>query len=213
MSAPATRSAKADPAGALASAHDDDAKAAQIIAAAAAIVKSANTDPALQVFFDALFDGAPAEDVTHYAPESLAALAMEAFAKSATRKAGETLVTAFGFRAQGPQHTHNETVLIAVNDDKPFLFDSLIAELTANGARVHALFHPIFDVARDENGVRSETGTTIRESTIVAVLEPISDEAQLETLVNGAHDVFAQVRVAVRDWKKWSSLCKRRSAA
>ena len=51
--------------------------------------------------------------------------------------------------------TRREAVFVAVNDDSPFLFDSMMAEMNAAGARVHALFHPIMYVARDAEGARS----------------------------------------------------------
>ena len=80
-------------------------------------------------------------------------------------------------------------MLVAINDDMPFLFDSLIGELYAEGGRLRAAFHPI---------VRQGGSST---SVIVAVLDPISGDERLKALVDGARAVFAQVRVAVRDWK------------
>jgi glutamate dehydrogenase len=180
--------------------RNDDAAGAERIAAATNLIKAA--EPGLRAFFDSLYRGASPEDVARYAPESLAALASLVFTQTAQRKAGESLVAVFDFRAQGTASAHNETVLVAVNDDMPFLFDSLMGEVNAQGMRVHALFHPVMAAKRDANGARSEMGTNGRESVIVLVLDPAVDDGQRTRLIEGARSVFAQVQLAVRDWRK-----------
>ncbi len=125
--------------------------------------------PELAAFFEALFRGAPPEDVTRYTAASLAELApagLHAFASGASP--ARRCVELFHFRAEGDDIVRNETVLLAVNDDRPFLFDSLIGEVSAQGARIHALFHPIVTVTRDADGVRAKPARTLRESVIVA---------------------------------------------
>src|SRR5690348_14370927 len=84
----------------------------------------------LQAFFAALYRGAPPEDITRYAPESLAALAELAFGATAHRKPGETLVYTCPFRSTRPDGgERSETIFVGANDDMPFLFDSLVADL------------------------------------------------------------------------------------
>ncbi len=194
----AAKARRADPAPA--TPRSDDAAGAECIAAAAGLIKAA--EPGLKAFFESFYRGASPEDVSRYAPESLAALASLVYAHTAQRKSGETVVAMFDFHAQGRASAHNETVLVAVNDDMPFLFDSLLGEMNAQGARVHALFHPIMAVKRDANGTRSDQGALARESVIVLVLDPAMDEAQRTRLIEGARGVFGQVRLAVRDWRK-----------
>jgi glutamate dehydrogenase len=178
---------------------NDDASAARI-AAAANLLSAAETG--LRLFFDSLFRGASPEDVMRYAPESLAALASLLYAHTASRTPGGTLVTLFDFHAQSAVSATNETIFVAANDDMPFLFDSVLGEMNAQGVRVHALFHPVMTAKRDESGGRSENGAIVRESVIVLVLDPAMDETQRKRLVEGAQSAFAQVKLAVRDWRK-----------
>jgi glutamate dehydrogenase len=203
MTPEAARSAEADSAGAVLPTDEEDRKAAAHIAAGAALLKP--SWPKLAEFFQALYRAAPPEDVTRYTPASLAELAERVFEHSKTRKPGETLVTLFNFRAEGADLVRNQTVLVAVNDDRPFLFDSLIGEVSAQGARVHALFHPIVTVTRDASGVRAEKGASLRESVIVLVLQAVMSKERRAALIKGAEDVFTQVRLAVRDWGKMQS--------
>jgi glutamate dehydrogenase len=190
--APTIRDDSADAAGRL------DTEAAERLAAAAAMMTAAS--PGARTFFAAFYNGASPEDIARYAPEDLATLAGLVYSHAAKREPGETLVNLFEFHAEAKTHARNETVLLAVNDDMPFLLDSAIGEMSAQGVRVQAVFHPIMPVTRDANGVRSEHGTAARESVIVLVLEPLMDGGRETALAEGARNVFRQVRLAVRDW-------------
>ncbi len=205
----AAKAPRADPAPA-ATPRSDDAAGAQRLAAAASLVKAA--EPGLKAFFDSLYRGASPEDLARYAPESLAALASLVYTHTAQRKPGETVVALFDFRAQGPASSHNETVYVAVNEDMPFLFDSLLGEMNAQGARVHALFHPVMAAQRDANGARGDKGAVGRESVIVLVLDPALEEAERTRLIEGTRRVFGQVRLAVRDWRKMIARLKETAA-
>ena len=98
-----------------------EAEAARRLAAATPLMNAAS--PGARSFFDAFYRGASPEDVARYAPEDLATLAGLVYSHATERKAGETLVTLFEFRADAKTHARNETVLLAVNDDMPFLLD------------------------------------------------------------------------------------------
>jgi len=163
------------------SSHTDLDKARKLLAQGA--------DPALLAFFEALTRNAAPEDLTRYAPQELAALARLAFARVTSREPDTTLVALFDPARETPEYARHETVLVAVNDDMPFLFDSLMGEVTVQGVQMRAVFHPIVAVAGRPTSV------------IVLVMDTIVGEERRETLVRGAEAAFAQVRVAVRDWR------------
>ena len=165
---------------------DGEAEAAERLAESA---KSASADPALLAFFEALYRNAAPEDINRFTPDALAALAELVFARVSRRKRGGCLVDLFSPAAETKAYALNETVLVAVNDDMPFLFDSLVGEIHFSGARLRAVFHPVI----------KQGPTSV--SVIVAVLDPIMDEARRDALNEGAYAVFAQVREAVRDWR------------
>jgi glutamate dehydrogenase len=181
-------------------ARGEDERATAILAEAANLLRAG--DPGLKAFFEGFYRSAAPEDLRRYAPESLAALASLVFTHTALRKPGETFVTAFDFHARGPASSRNETALLAVNDDMPFLFDSVLGEMNAQGVRVHALFHPIMTTKRDAGGKRDSQGAIGRESVIVLILDPSMDEGERARLIESARAVFQQVRLAVRDWRK-----------
>ncbi len=82
----------------------------------------------------------------------------------------------------------HETVLVCINDDRPFLFDSTLAAAMAGGARIRAAFHPIMDM----DGVRT--------SVIALVCDLLGEEARARNWLDSLRDTFAQGQLAVRDW-------------
>jgi glutamate dehydrogenase len=164
----------------------NEADAGERLAAAATI---AGAEPDLLAFFEALYRGAAPDDINRYAPDSLVALARMVHARVVAHRPGASDVTLFCARDEDKAYAENDYVLVAVNDDKPFLFDSLIADISAGGGRLRAVFHPI--VRQDGQSV----------SVIVAVLEPILSEVRRAAILHSAHATFAQVSVAVRDWR------------
>jgi len=146
-------------------------------------------DPAERAFYDALFAHAAPDDVNRYTPEGLVALARLVRARAVRHRPGGSDVHLFCARDEDKAYGENDYLLVAVNDDKPFLFDSLIAEVTAGGGRLRAVFHPIV----------TQNGQPV--SVITLALEPVLSEARRAAMVHGAKATFAQVGVVVRDWR------------
>jgi glutamate dehydrogenase len=94
--------------------------------------------------------------------------------------------------------------LAIVNDDMPFLVDSVAAALAARGLAVHRLLHPIVAVRRDTEGkltglLPARTEGERRESIIYLEIER-ADAKDRRAIVEELEDVLAHVRAAVEDW-------------
>jgi len=106
--------------------------------------------------------------------------------------------------------------LAIVNDDMPFLVDSVSAAITSAGLAIDRLLHPVVRVRRDDKGKLIDiaaadasapaTGET-RESLIYIELERVSAKARL-ALVERLYGVLADVRVAVVDWPEMLTALK-----
>ena len=180
-------------------ARHEAAEAAAHLAAAAHIVGTGNA--ALAAFFTGFTRYASPEDLNHYTGPELAALIKRAFAVSGPREPGTSLVAILDPSADDPAFARSETVVIAVNDDIPFLYDSCTAEVRSQGLSVAAAFHPVIAIARDNKGKSPESSTTRSESVIVLALNARLDESHKNQLRDGLLKVFGDVRAAVRDWK------------
>jgi glutamate dehydrogenase len=86
-----------------------------------------------------------------------------------------------------------------VQDDAPFLVDSVMGEIAEQGLSVRAMFHPIVGVQRDRTGARSDSGSLRRESMIQVILEPIGPDREA-ALIKGVTETLADVRAAVDDF-------------
>ncbi|MGZ5814502.1 MAG: NAD-glutamate dehydrogenase, partial [Xanthobacteraceae bacterium] len=135
-------------------------------------------------FVAEIFAHAVPEDLLHYDPRQLAELAADAWSLLAVRKPG---VPNIRLDTVGPgevrERRRNESVLEIVNDDMPFLVDSVLAELADRGVDVRFVVHPVLTVERDKAGrliaIReAKTPGALRESVIYMHLEPIEDASR-----------------------------------
>ena len=97
-------------------------------------------------------------------------------------------------------------MLEILNDDMPFLVDSVLGELGERALDIRLLVHPVFTVERDEAGrltafKGTRKGDGRRESFIHIHVAGLDDEAQRAEIVRALEDVLADVRVAVQDWR------------
>ncbi|HEY4274529.1 MAG TPA: NAD-glutamate dehydrogenase domain-containing protein, partial [Rhizomicrobium sp.] len=136
-------------------------------------------------FFDALYGAAASEDITRSGAEGLAGLAHTAWSEAQQHKHGEIRIAFLeSSNSEGP-----ENIVVAVNDDRPFLFDSALAAAIGAGARIRAAFHPILDIGGKPTSV------------IVLALDALPGAAAETALRDSLTASFTQGRDAVRDWK------------
>ena len=113
---------------------DREDRAARVcIDAAAKLLRGSKSDVP-DYFVALLFGRAAPEDLVGYEAAELAALAREAWAFVATRKpaAPKIRFEQPGASSDG-EHLKSISVIEIVNDDMPFLVDSVMAELTERG--------------------------------------------------------------------------------
>jgi glutamate dehydrogenase len=92
-----------------------------------------------------------------------------------------------------------------VNDDMPFLVDSVAGLLATRDLIVHRLLHPVLCAERDENGCLQQLGplcedASKRESMMYLEVDR-TDARGRRDLVSDLHHVLADVRAAVADWR------------
>lgn len=150
-----------------------------------------------------LLEKAPAEDLQAHPAADLGHLVSGRMAFLAERKPGRTKIA-----VTNPEAPFGAVTMIDIlNDDMPFLVDSTIGLLTERGYDVRLALHPVLSVKRDSDGKLtaleakpSSDAQAMRESFMHIHLARINaDEARaLEEDLKG---VFADVRVAVLDWR------------
>ncbi|MDP4023132.1 NAD-glutamate dehydrogenase [Methylobacterium sp. NEAU 140] len=151
----------------------------------------------------------PPEDLAPYAAGALAALARDARAVLAEpRRPGDPArVRLHEATVERGGRSREITVVEVVNDNRPFLLDSTLTELTAQGLTPDLVAHPILGVERDADGalvrVVGETtaeahGSFARESFLHIHLDRVEGEAR-KLLEAGLAQVYHDVALANDD--------------
>jgi glutamate dehydrogenase len=188
--------------------NDDESSAQRLLAEASAVLVERRPD-APRDFLTRLFVNAAPEDLLIYEPAELAALAEESWVNLSDRKPGAPKIRFDPAPpAPGSERLKNVSVVEIVNDDMPFLLDSVMAVLTEQALSIRLVVHPIFSVARASSGKLQElkpeqtgAGGSPRESFIHIHVERIDDEARRTETLRALEQALADVSLAVADWK------------
>ena len=167
-------------------------------------------------FLQAYYANIDAADLAGREPAELAGAALShlTFAHQRRRSA---LVRVFNPTLREHGFTSPHTVIEMVNDDMPFLVDSISLALTQRALTLHFLTHPIFAVTRDGSGnllslrerAEASKDSTPREDKKARLesfqhieVDRIVDPAALQSLASQIELSMRDVRVACADWTK-----------
>ncbi len=154
-------------------------------------------------FIEQLYGRAVPEDVVRYASEDLATLAARAYDFMAERPAGAPQIRCETIKLAGSGDSNAVTVVEIINDDMPFLVDSVMSEIAERKPEIRLVAHPVFGVRRTGtklSAIDAPSATDTRESFIHIHLAPIPDDTCGE-LVRALQTVLGEVRLAVLDWR------------
>src|SRR5271165_1562535 len=102
-------------------------------------------------FLHAYFASVDAQDLAARDPAELAGVALSHL-MFARRRRRTALIRVFNPSLREHGFTSPHTVIEMVNDDMPFLVDTINLALTQRALTLHFLAHPIFAVTRDGDG-------------------------------------------------------------
>ncbi len=186
---------------------------------ALALLRGRGQDGSLLRFAELLLAGPDAGALRGYDPDDLARLATDAFAAIAEKPAHGHKVAASRMRMAMPGAResgaagHRQVLRIEVlNDDMPFLVDSVVGEIHARGLQVALVLHPVFKTERTPRGRLKailgpgdrnwDDGTQESYICILVSPEPEAEPAEIERTVEEAlSSILHDVRRVVTDWK------------
>ena len=116
---------------------------------------------------------------------------------AARRKPGDAAIQ---LTSSGGEAGHRRMRLAVINDDMPFLVDSIASAIAARGINIHRLLHPIVEATRDSKGNLTALGQGATESIIYMDLDR-ADARTRSALRAELTQVLSDVRSAVTDWK------------
>jgi len=129
------------------------------------------------------------------------------------RQPGELLLRVFNPSAKEDGWESEHTIVEMVNEDMPFLVDSAHLALSELEVGVHLIIHPVIRVRRGPSGQLTEVckkeGKRGRSESVMQIqIDRQTNEAVLDRIHRQIEAAMAEVRVAVADWKKMTTLAK-----
>ncbi len=189
-----------------------DRKIAEVLSYAKAVTSPEECADLLR-FLDVFYAHAAADDIEDESVENLYAIARFMWKLGRARRPGRPIVKVFNPREEKEGWATSHTAIAIVNDDMPFLVDSITGGLVAiDHHQIYAVHHPILLVARDEKGRRQsvigacgydrdEDEGALRESHIYIEIDAQSDPRAREAIARRVETILADVRRAVADWR------------
>lgn len=158
-------------------------------------------------FLEQYFSDVPIEDLEGRSPEIMAGIGLSHLEFGARRRKGEAMLRIYNPTEASHGYVSPYTFVEMVNDDMPFLVDSVTAALNRHDLAAQITVHPIIRIHRDKQGqietvCKPDDHSGHPESFIRFAVDRETDPQQLSLIKQEIHKVLADVRVAVRDWRK-----------
>jgi glutamate dehydrogenase len=155
-------------------------------------------EPTAQAFITQIAQDATEDDVQGLTPDDLATLADGFWRWTSQKRAGTQEIRLIeGKGADG--RSLGRDILEICGPDMPFLVDSVMGEIGAQGVEVRAMFHPIIQVSRDGDGTRIAGSIPLTESLIQIHTPPVAPSKR-DAILMGVRETLQDVRLSVSDF-------------
>lgn len=145
-------------------------------------------------------------DLKDYSQEDLLNLCFSSFNFFLKKSEKQFKVRAYNPTISGDGFDSQFTILDVVNDDAPFLVDSIILLFDKMGIKVKNVIHPIFSSKRSQDGQLVDfldfDPKNRNESVVQLHLSHISSLAELKNIEENLLVTLDTVHLVVDDWKK-----------
>jgi glutamate dehydrogenase len=160
-------------------------------------------------FIRRYFANVAPDDVIYTSFDTLLGGALSLWEFGAQRAPGTPKVRLFNPTMAENGWETEHTVVEIVNDDMPFLVDSVTAEIRRRERQIHLLLHPVIRTVRDRGGNRIGVTDTLHapadaivESYMHVEIDQETEPSELESIRASLEQIFAEVTLAVADWRK-----------
>ena len=159
-------------------------------------------------FAQALLQGSHEGDFEGYSPGDVGRFTLSAWEFALKRTIGKHKLHVYNPKTdRGP--LSDVTIIEVLNEDMPFLVDSVLGEIQERGLRVQLVLHPVLHVTRDSKqniktlaGVSAKAAeSAIRESFIHVQVTRITDDSERADLKKTLSGILDDVRTVVTDWR------------
>ena len=158
-------------------------------------------------FIQDMYKHASPEELASRPIDELYAAALSLWKFCAKRKTGTSKIRVFNPTLEEHGWPANHTIIQIINDDMPFLLDSITSNLLEDGNDLHMLVHPIITFLRDKDGKiipkksKEKGNITVTESIMHIEVTAMTDPEHIAALQAKLNKVVSFIRAAIDDWK------------
>ena len=161
----------------------------------------------LRHFIEAFYAKVHTSDLEQLDARHAVSLAASAFRFFESRKKPGPQIRIFTPTVKEHGYESRSVVVELINDDMPFLVDSLSAELSRQGFTIRDTLHPVFYVSRDKSGKLAQLSGTCdskalkAESLIHFEISGLPEDISPAQLQTDLEWVLEYISCAVNDWQ------------
>jgi glutamate dehydrogenase len=164
----------------------------------------------VRTFIERFYANTAPEDILNTSPDDLLASGLSAWSHIQKRPGNKARVRVFNPSTLTKSKAWNcgHTVVEIVNDDMPFLVDSVTAALNDLNLTIHIVIHPVLNIRRDKSGqltqildIDAPTEGTVAESVMHVEISEQTLPERLRDIQQKLQSTLADVRAAVDDWR------------
>lgn len=159
-------------------------------------------------FTESFYANIAPEDMLSCSPDYLSGCVVSAWEHLQKRRPGQASIRIFNAHADHPDWDCRHSVIRIINDDMPFLVDSVAAALNRQNYSIHMVIHPVIRVRRDGDGRllrlvadSVDDPDAQAESIIHVEINPLTRPDALRDVKRQLAAVLTDVRHAVEDWR------------
>jgi glutamate dehydrogenase len=171
------------------------------IIAAASKGLTGNAATQIQAFAAAFYARLPEEELALRSAQQWASIALSSFAFIQKRPAGVANIRVFNPQQASDGFETSHTVIHIVNDDMPFLVDSVSMVLSNFACSLHTLVHPVMPISRDASGQLTAIDSGKNESLIYLEIDRQASTDDMEKIREAIATALSDVRESVADWQ------------
>ena len=152
-----------------------------------------------------LTTGALPGEVEGFDPDQIEAAAKFVVTTAHRRRPGEHRIA---IEPLASEATRRRMRIAIINDDMPFLVDSIAGAISARDIQIERIIHPVVAVERDAGGLLTKIGGGGRRESMVYLEMDRADARERRDLASDIDAVLVDVRAAVSDWPAMTEALK-----
>ncbi len=156
-------------------------------------------EPGAEKFLKSYYDDTKQNDALYLPLKDILALARSFWMSGDRRKPGQSLIRVAPIKDISALADKYDLIEI-ITDDRIFLVDSVIGEISAHGIDILALYHPIVEGYRNSQGLWRKSGTKVSES-MIQIIIPHQSVENRKAIKKGIKETLADLEVIVTDFR------------